>query len=156
MYIKKLNNDGIKQYKVSLNKCISQLISHEEESKERENKTIKIYENMLKYTQDGTAIILGAVNDSELLGFIWAYKINNITAHINYFCVSSDNRNCGLGSLLLKEIEREIIKNYAEIKQIELLVYATNAGAINFYEKNGYLQSSLIDEKIRFIKDIGE
>lgn len=156
MYIKKLNNDDINQYSVSLIKCITQLISHNEDIKKIENNVIKIYDNMLKYTQDETAIILGALNDNTLLGFIWAYKTNNVTAHINYFCVDSNNRNCGIGTLLLKEIEEEIIKNFTEIGQIELLVYRTNKSAINFYEKNGYSQNDLIGEKIKFIKIIGE
>ena len=153
MYIARLNNNDIRQYQVLLNKYIVQLISHD--NKNISNKANQIYNNMLKYTQDGSAIILGALNDNILLGFIWAYKINNNTIHINYFCVNSDNRNSGIGTLLLKEIEKEAIKYSKEINAIELLVNKTNKSAIEFYKKNGFSQSNLVNEKIKFIKKIG-
>ena len=98
-----------------------------------------IYSNMLMYIEDNSAIIIGAFDDEELLGFIWAYKIqkNRETRyHINYFIVKEECRKNGVGTKLINEIYKMAKKN--KIEKIELIVTEENNEAKNFYSKQNF------------------
>jgi ribosomal protein S18 acetylase RimI-like enzyme len=51
--------------------------------------------------------------------------------YIHTICVDETFRGCGIGSRIIKELEKENTKMY-------LYVNAANKGAIHFYEKNGF------------------
>lgn len=116
----------------------------------KEDDIKKIYNNMINYIEDGSAIIIGAFEEKKLTGFIWAYKVlvNNETRfHINYFIVNEKNRNSGIGKKLMDEIC--VIAKENNIKKIELMVTTKNEGAINFYKKQNFEV-----ERIKLCKEI--
>ena len=149
MQIKRLENKDIKVYKETLKKYIGQLMlpyTH----KNINNEINRIYSNMCTFTQDRTAIILGAIENNDLIGFIWGYrkKEENNIFHINYFFVNEKYRSQGTGSMLLKEFENKISK----YKEIELLVNKNNVGALEFYKRNGFKIKEEMHEDIKLYK----
>lgn len=99
----------------------------------------RIYENMIIYKEDGTALIFGAFEDEELLGFIWGYEriSNNInTIHVNHLVVDSKSRSKGLGGKLLNTLEQ--VSKLKNIDKIELMATCSNKKTIDFYEKNNF------------------
>lgn len=99
----------------------------------------KIIEEMEKYIDDKSAIIIGAFQEDELIGFIWGYKMitnDKNRIHINYFVVNEKYRKQGIGRQLIRKIYE--IANELKIEEIELMVTAENITAVNFYKKQGF------------------
>ena len=69
--------------------------------------------------------------ENVIKGIIVYYLIYD-RIEIEYIIVHNDYKNQGIGSKLLKEIEKNNIKN------ITLEVRESNVEAINFYKKNGF------------------
>ena len=99
----------------------------------------EIFSNMKKYIQDSSAIIIGALKNDKLIGFIWGYKlIVNLETriHINYFVVNEGYRKHGIGNKLITELYKLARKE--NIKKVELMVTAKNEIATDFYKKQGF------------------
>lgn len=110
-----------------------------------QEKIEEIYHNMLTYIKDCSAIIIGAFENEQLIGFIWLYerKINTERRyHINYFIVDSEIRNKGIGKKLINKAY-EIAKQN-NIKKIELIVTKANENALSFYEKQDFKTERVI------------
>lgn len=108
-------------------------------------KVEEIYQNMKEYIQDGTAIIIGAIQEEKLNGFIWGYlrkSDEKARAHINYFVVNKDIRGQGIGQGLIREFYKEIEEK--NINEIELMVTCSNKRAMNFYEKQGFNEERVL------------
>ncbi len=144
MQIKRLKSNDIKNQEKILKSYIRQLKKDNIEEVER------IYKNMCEFTKDGTAIILGAIQNEKIIGFIWGYKKieNQNIMHINYFFVNENYRSKGVGSILLKELENKV----ENIEETELLVNNKNIRALKFYEKNGFKIKEKDIEKIKLYK----
>lgn len=97
-----------------------------------EDEVQRIYSNMIEFTRDRTASILGLFILSELKGFIWGYEANNETMHVNYFFVNKAYRRFGFGKKLITELEKSTTSN------IELLTNKTNEGGLKFYINNDF------------------
>ncbi len=104
---------------------------------EANEKAKSVYDNMITFKNNGTAIILGAFDllDNSLVGFIWGYK-RACRLHVNYFYIDSKYRSMGVGKMLINKIY-EIAKQ-RNINEIELIVAPSNDNAINFYKKQGF------------------
>ena len=110
-----------------------------------ENKLLEVYNNMERFVEDGSAILIGAFEKEKVIGFIWAYKIKEKTYHINYFAVNKNNRRLGVGQKLLDKLY-EIAKEN-KIGIIELFVEAHNENAIKKYKKNEFEEKYIKMEK---------
>ncbi len=108
----------------------------------------RIYNNMKNFTTDGTAIILGLYILEELQGFIWGYKENDDTIHVNYFYVRDEYRKFGFGKKLLANLEKVVRKN------IELNVDKNNVNAYRFYLKSGFEKIEENDKNFKMIKKV--
>lgn len=97
-----------------------------------------------KYISDESAIIYVAIEEQKMLGMIWSYPLQTpfgAVLHIAYISIYESVRNKGIGTTLIKMIEREAeLRGY---NKIELIVGANNSVARNFYEKNGYKEDRL-------------
>ena len=69
--------------------------------------------------------------DNGIKGIV-VYNLIYDRIEIEYIIVSHDYRKKGIGTLLIKELEKNNIKN------ITLEVRESNSAAIEFYKKNGY------------------
>jgi ribosomal protein S18 acetylase RimI-like enzyme len=144
MLIRVVKLEDIECNKLAIKKYLKEIlnISINEGLEEKINEVLA---NMKKFIIDGTAKIIGAFNENEMIGFIWAYLIMKDTYHINYFCVDKTYRKIGVGQKLLDAIYD--LANDQKIKKIELIVDSSNYEAIKKYEKNDFKK-----EKIKMIK----
>lgn len=113
---------------------------------------VNIINDLYYFLKEKQCICIGAKENNSLLGFLWAYnrKFAGIERyHINYFSVSSEHQNRGIGTLLLKKIKEEVIKS--GIKVLDLNVDVSNLLAQKFYKKNSFKT-----EKILLSLEIGE
>lgn len=100
---------------------------------------IDIYNKMMIYQKDGSAILIGAFLDKRLLGFIWAYKRESFgekRIHVSHIVVQSDLRSKGLGETLLKNLEQH--SKVYDFQLIELMCSIKNKKALDFYNRNGF------------------
>lgn len=152
--LKPLKNKDILNYECELKKYIKNLIEPYTE-KDTIEETERIYENMKTFTLDNSAIIIGAFDEKELLGFIWGYKdINSSTIiHINYFYINENYRNFGIGKKLLEEMENKV-KTIKGITNLELFVDKKNKNGMNFYKHNNFEIKEICSTKIKLRKRI--
>jgi ribosomal protein S18 acetylase RimI-like enzyme len=103
---------------------------------------------MMGYTRDETAIIIGAINESKLIGLLWGYiieRLGDLKVHITQYGVLEEFRGNGVGSHLLCMIEKKASE--MKIDYLELNVDIDNRSAVSFYHNN-----SFVDEKILMTK----
>jgi ribosomal-protein-alanine N-acetyltransferase len=86
----------------------------------------------------------------KVIGFVIGVKLNPEIAKILMLSVSDQHRRKSIGSLLLKQLETQAIRD--KVKYIELEVRTDNNKAIKFYEKNGFK----IIEKLKEFYQNGE
>ena len=91
------------------------------------------------FLRDGTAVVFAAVEQEKLLGWVWCHRIQRLykeRLHIAEIAVANGCRMNGIGGQLLKKVEIYAMDNgYTEI---DLLVTASNIGAIEFYKNASY------------------
>lgn len=93
---------------------------------------LKSIERKLKVDRD---LFLVAVDNGKIVGTVmggydghrgWIYSV---AVHWEY-------RKRGIGSVLLKQIEAELLKR--DCPKVNIQILETNAGVVSFYKKNGY------------------
>ena len=145
MQIRKATIDDVEYNKDTLIKYFYELLEVQEinykKSKAEEN-----YDCMKRFIMDGSANIFCAFEQKKILGFIWCYEIKPQIFHINYFYVTKEKRNIGIGQKLI-----DMVYEYAKecnIKEIELLVDVNNVLAKRKYERNGFKEEKIKMKKI--------
>lgn len=138
MNFESLNIDLLKQYKKTIIEYIKEVLYTNglDSSLEEIN---RIYNNMCKFSQEGSAIIIGALEDNKLMGVIWAYEIEKNREkriHITQFIINHSVRGKGIGQKLI-EIIYDIAKQRG-IKYIELMATYRNKKTMKFYEKQEF------------------
>lgn len=91
------------------------------------------------YINEGSAIVLGAFLDENLIGFLWLYKRNffyETRLHVNQIVVSSQFRGRGIGKQLMKEVEKQAER--LGMETIDLFVSENNCKALKMYTNMGY------------------
>ena len=104
-----------------------------------EDAEVKI-EFMIAHIRDNTAIVFGAFDNDELVGYLWAYRIkfrDEDRVYVSEIHVAEKCRGQGLGHLLLNAVEEESRK-IGEVTALYIHTEAGNAGAIRLYESEGY------------------
>ena len=74
--------------------------------------------------------------------------------HLDAICVNSECRGMGIGQQLLDDVKQQAA--YYNFPTLEVFVFANNAGAIKFYQRNQFVTCSEIDvTKHEFLGDKG-
>ena len=94
------------------------------------NNLLQIFNVEYKESKDFTNILVYEEN-GKIIGVL-VYSLIYDRIEIEYIVVNDEYKKLGIGSKLLKYIEKSGIKN------ITLEVRESNVVAINFYKKNGY------------------
>lgn len=124
--------------KDNIYKCTMDLV------KQDNNLSEKIINNMEKFLNDESAIIYVSIVHDNIIGFVWGYFIQKHLIHINYFVVLHEYRGKKNGYDLLSAMT-----NMNKSCNFELLVNIDNKKAIGFYEKFGFKQIKIINQKIK-------
>lgn len=145
-HIKKLDYDDILLYREDL---VDIFIQMEEK---KSNKIRKTWEEkvdeMNLYVRKKEAIVFGALDNNNLISFIWAYFrffANEKRIHVNYFGTKEEYRGKSIGGKLLKHIE--IFAKENGVNKLDLNVDVNNCRAINFYTKNGFNNEKILMSK---------
>lgn len=91
------------------------------------------------YLNQQKAILIGAFDQEDLIGFAWIFKHENLAEtilHVNHIIVDTRYRSTGIGKKLLSEVELYATKLCVD--SIDLFVSENNKAAINLYEKMGF------------------
>lgn len=153
LQIKTLRNQEINDNKIILKTFLYELIAPYI-NKNAIQEIDRIYNNMNEFTKDNTAIIIGALDDNRLIGFVWGYikKENIKIAHVNYFFIKDNYRSQGIGEILIKKLQEKL--SLINVKEIELLVDIVNERAIKFYTKQGFSIKEKKEKKLKLVKQI--
>lgn len=153
LQIKTLRNQEINENKIILKTFLYELIAPYI-NKNAIHEIDRIYNNMNEFTKDNTAIIIGALDDNSLIGFVWSYikKENTKIAHVNYFFIKDNYRSKGIGEILIKKLQEKL--SLINVKEIELLVDIVNERAIKFYTKQGFSIKEKKEKKLKLVKQI--
>jgi ribosomal protein S18 acetylase RimI-like enzyme len=74
--------------------------------------------------------------------------------HLDAICIDSEYRGNGVGKQLLETVKRQA--GYYKFPIVEVFVFASNAGAIRFYQRNGFVVCKQIDvNNHEFLNDKG-
>lgn len=114
--------------------------------------------NILKrWIKSRTIILLIAINDNKIVGYLMANLPYGGVAFIIWLAVQESFQNRGIGSLLLKEYEAIAKKQGAH----KIFLSATRKQNLKFYKENGYKlggyipQSYFYMDEWRLYKKIG-
>lgn len=116
------------------------------------NFAISNFNDMKKFINNGSAIVVGAYSEKKIIGFLWAYRrmfLGEERLHISHIVVDVKFRGFGIGSRMIDSIEQYASKN--EIKTIELITTSTNEKTIEFYNKHGFSVT-----RVQIEKNLGE
>ena len=95
--------------------------------------------NMITFQKDGSAILIGAFAQAEIIGVLWAYErivMGERRVHIGQFSVDAAWRRSGIGKQLISALED--IMRQRGIASLELMVSYENVNAILLYESLGF------------------
>ncbi|MGB4660428.1 MAG: GNAT family N-acetyltransferase [Mobilitalea sp.] len=112
------------------------------------NYAISGYEDMLCFSQDKTAILIGAFDRKTTIGFLWAYKrtlLGEDRIHLDHIVVDATIRAVGIGSRLLRVLEEIAIDK--GILKIELMTTIENENTMRFYKSKGFSTTRVLLEK---------
>ncbi len=139
MIIRELTEEDLKEFRSEITKFIYEnLTINLPFIKERKELADEKYFDIVKYKQDGSAILYGAIEE-RLTGFMWAYERNVFgekRLHLEHLVVSENVRGGGIGSKLIEKLYEEALRR--QVSKVELLTTAENGNAVNFYKKHGY------------------
>ncbi|MBS4030271.1 MAG: GNAT family N-acetyltransferase [Clostridiales bacterium] len=110
------------------------------------------YEDMVRFKQNNSAILIGAFEEETIIGFLWAYKrdvLGEKRMHVGHIVVNSAVRSCGIGLKLLKKLE--YLSRQECIKKLELMTTVKNESTIKFYTSYGF---SIV--RVQLEKELGE
>ena len=108
----------------------------------------KIYENMISYQKNNSAILFGALINDSIIAFIWAHEkeiLGEKLIHVSYLSVKSHYSSQGIGTKLFDLIEKTAIEK--KVSKIEFMASIENESTMSFHKKNGYETNRVLFEK---------
>lgn len=148
MNILKLCETDIEKYKNDINDLMQ--ICFKETYGQSIDQTILVskIEDLKEHIRNHRAVVFGAIENEELIGFVWSYPMKNpfeTVFHVAYISTKTMYRRRGIGKRLLKKVEEAAIEQ--AITQVELIVGANNKRAIEFYSNCHYSSERYILRK---------
>ena len=95
--------------------------------------------NIIKESIDGNNLILVAIENENIIGFLSLERgVPKRIRHTGYIVIGirSNFRGMGIGSKLFSKLDEWVMKN--NVTRIELSVICSNTVAKHLYEKNGF------------------
>lgn len=99
----------------------------------------KYYEDMIEFSKDGTAILIGAFDEDKLVGFHWGYEIQNLDhkrMHSYFVSIEPQYRGQHIGSRMYEKLEEISVRR--GIYEIEAMCTASNEGAVQYHLHNDF------------------
>lgn len=94
---------------------------------------------MENYIQDGSAFVVGAKNNSNLVGFSWAYALDIFDErrfHIDMICVNTSYRKKGIAKQLVNLQIREAKRRGVQV--VEAMTTRDNENSYSWFHSLGF------------------
>lgn len=94
---------------------------------------------MIEHVANGTAMVFGALNGDELVGYLWAYEHpfrEEVRVYVNEIHVDEACRGKGIGRELLKAVE-DTAREHG-YKAMYIHAEGDNEKVIRLYQHEGY------------------
>lgn len=101
--------------------------------------TKQFYNNMVKYAEDNSAILIGAFDGNQLIGFHWGHEslfLGKRRMHSYMNAINPKYRGQHIGSNFFRKLEE--ISRDRGIDEIEAFCRTTNPVAVNYHLHNGF------------------
>jgi putative acetyltransferase len=102
-----------------------------------------------------TGILVVARQDGQIVGEIHAYALEpQVFAHVLgelTIAVHPDFQGSGIGKALFTELMRRVAEDRPDIGRVELIARESNAKAIEFYKKLGFVVEGRMTNRIRSV-----
>lgn len=137
--IKEMSHEDVIRYEDELTKYLKMNLDENYPEIDTAEMGKSFYRNMIKYSLDGSAILLGVFSGDRLIGFHWAHEsvfLGKKRMHSYMVAIDLSYRGRHIGSSLLRKLE-EIALNKG-ITEIEAFCRATNPIAVNYHLHNGF------------------
>lgn len=116
------------------------MIFKENISQDFNDNLVEIYiKSLPQYINDGSAIVIGAFDNNQLIGFHWCYYLDVFgerRVHSYFVGINSKYQGKGIASKMLREIENIAKSNGVFI--IESMVTYNNKNALAFHQNKGF------------------
>lgn len=99
----------------------------------------KYYTDLQRFSEDGSAIVIGAFDKEKLIGFHWAYEVNIFNErrmHSYLNAIDKEYRGQQIGSKFFRKLEEISLER--GIRIIEAMVTYSNQGAVRYHFSNGF------------------
>ena len=99
----------------------------------------QFYNNMVKYSKDNSAILIGAFDGKQLIGFHWGHEslfLGKRRMHSYMNAIDPSYRGQHIGSKFFRELEK--IARERGIDEVEAFCRASNPVAVNYHLHNGF------------------
>lgn len=146
MEIRKLFFEDYIKFRNEITKLIADTYSNnfEIDFYELNRVSIEKTEKLGEFIKDGSAILIGCINDNCLIAFAWLYLhgfFDEKRVHVNQIAVHPSFRGKGIGKRLMLEVEKEAIRIDADT--IDLYVMEKNKAAKNLYDSLNFQTEKL-------------
>jgi len=89
-------------------------------------------------------LMLVAETNNQIVGTVTG-QIEHETMHVKTLATHPSFQNCGIGTRLMEEIEKEAVE--AECYKISLFTTPVMKSAIHLYEKHGYMREGVLKKQ---------
>lgn len=139
MDIRELSIIDVKKNEKELKKFLCMNLSENYPECQIDTMVEKFYDNMIKYVDDGSAILLGAFDNDKIVGFHWAHEsmfLGKRRMHSYMNGIDPAYRGRHIGSDFFRMLEN--ISKERNIDEIEAFCRASNPVAVNYHLHNGF------------------
>ena len=135
-----LNETDIIKYQMEIEQLMNMILNENITQRFPDNLSKKYVSQLPKFISDGSALIVGAFDGENIIGFQWCYYIqvfNEKRIHSNFIGVNSNYQNCGIAHHMLKLIEEKAKEKGVYI--IEAMVTLNNTNSFNYHKNQGFI-----------------
>lgn len=144
--VKLLQEEELTEYREDLISCMEDSLKVNDLNKDFKKEGRNEYQKMMGYYYMGKASIVGALDGNRLIGYAQFFQKENGRMHLNQIAVREDCQGSGVGTLLLRAVERNAKECNALM--MELFCNERNVVAKKFYQKYQYLTEKRLMIKI--------
>lgn len=137
--VRLLNNEDVRKNEVELKKLLTMVLEENVDQEIPKELVEKYFNDMDIFTKNNSAILIGAFDDENLIGFHWGYELKNIQErriHSYLNAIEYVYRGKGIGSRFWELLEKETKKRGISI--IEAMCTYSNQIAVNYHLHRGF------------------
>lgn len=137
--IRQLKIEDVVENKEKLVKYLKMVLTENLSGCNASEMALKYYQDMVKFSEDGSAILIGAFDEENLVGFHWGYEIiylgkKRVHSYLN--AIEPQYRGNHIGSNFFRKLEEIALER--NIFEIEAMCSASNETAVQYHFHNGF------------------